>query len=244
MALPAELVLDRFLRVRDELRDRVRDGRERREREGGRSGRLKSRLLDGGMLWAAWLRAPRRVGAVLPSSVPLAAAMAAQVPPGPGLIVELGGGTGSITEGLLAAGIAAAGLIVVERDPLLARRLRQRFPDAQVLCGDACRLPELLAAQGITGPVKAVVSSLPMLAMTPPQRARLMRGVGRVLQPGGTMVQYTYGIRCPVPERTLVRSRVQAQRAARVWRNVPPAFVWRFESGEVFPPTLERTATP
>ena len=83
-----------------------------------------------------------------------------------------------------------------------------------------------------------------MLAMTPPQRARLMRGVGRVLQPGGTMVQYTYGIRCPVPERTLVRSRVQAQRAARVWRNVPPAFVWRFESGEAFSPTLEGTATP
>ena len=246
MAIPAELVLDRFLRVRDELRDRVRDGRERRERERerGRSARLRSRLLDGGMLWAAWLRAPRRVGAVLPSSVPLAAAMAAQVPPGPGLIVELGGGTGSITEGLLAAGIPAAGLIVVERDPLLARRLRQRFPDAQVVCGDACRLPELLAAQGIAAPVKAVVSSLPMLAMTPSQRARLMRGVGRILQPGGTMVQYTYGIRCPVPARTLARSRVQAQRAARVWRNVPPAFVWRFESGAAFSPRLEGTAAP
>jgi phosphatidylethanolamine/phosphatidyl-N-methylethanolamine N-methyltransferase len=244
MAIPAELVLDRFLRVRDEVRDRVRDGRERRDRDGARPGRLRTRLLDGGMLWAAWLRAPRRVGAVLPSSAPLASAMAAQVPAGPGLIVELGGGTGSITAGLLAAGIPAAGLIVVERDPLLVRRLRQRFPDAQVLCGDACRLPELLAAQGIAGPVKAVVSSLPMLAMTPPQRARLMRGVGRVLQPGGTMVQYTYGIRCPVPERTLVRSRVQARRAARVWRNVPPAFVWRFESGEGFSARLERPATP
>ena len=83
-----------------------------------------------------------------------------------------------------------------------------------------------------------------MLAMTPAQRARLMRGVGRVLEPGGTMVQYTYGIRCPVPARTLARARVHAQRAARVWRNVPPAFVWRFESGTAFAPRLEGTAAP
>jgi phospholipid N-methyltransferase len=78
--------------------------------------------------------------------------------------------------------------------------------------------------------VKADVSSLPLLAMMPLQLARLMHGVRRVLMDHGAMVQYTYGIRCPVPARTLARDNVQAQRNGKVWRNMPPASVWRFEA--------------
>ncbi len=198
---------------------------------GGRSPGVRRKLLDNGMLWIAWLRAPRHVGAVAPSGIRLAAAMAAQVPAGDGLVIELGGGTGSITAGLLHAGIPGEQLVIVERDPLLARRLRSRFPGCRVLCGDACRLPELLDGNGIRGPFKAVVSSLPLLAMAPVDRARVMRGARRLLAGGGTMIQYTYGIGCPVPARTLARSNVRAQRIARVWRNLPPASVWRFDSG-------------
>jgi phosphatidylethanolamine/phosphatidyl-N-methylethanolamine N-methyltransferase len=193
---------------------------------------VRARLLEGGMLWAAWLRAPRHVGAVAPSGMRLSAAMARQVPAGMGLVVELGGGTGSITEGLLHAGIPPRELVVVERDPRLARRLQQRFPDCRVLCGDACRLPELLATHGIADPVKAVVSSLPLLAMAPVHRARLIRGVRRLIRGRGLMIQYTYGIRCPVPARTLARGRVRARRIARVWKNLPPASVWRFEADD------------
>lgn len=188
-------------------------------------------MLDNGMLWFAWLRAPRRVGALAPSGIRLATAMAAGVPAGEGLVVELGGGTGSITAGLLHAGIAAGQLIVVERDPLLARRLCRRFPGCRVLCGDARRLPELLDRHDIRGPVKAVVSSLPLLAMAPVDRARVMRGARRLLGNRGIMIQYTYGIGCPVPARTLAHGKVRAQRIARIWRNLPPASVWRFDSG-------------
>ena len=209
---------------------------------GTRRAGARSRLIDGGMLWVAWLRSPRRVGAVMPSGMPLAAAMAAQVPRGEGLVVELGGGTGSITAGLLHAGIRPEELVVVERD----RRLRHRFPACRVLCGDACRLADLLDEHGIDAPVKTVVSSLPMLSMTPLQRLRLMRGVGRVLRAGGTMVQYTYGLGCPVPARTLARGRVEARRIARVWRNLPPASVWRFERrcAEVEPVAAEDAGPP
>ncbi len=191
---------------------------------------LRRRLSDGGMLWSAWLRAPRRVGALAPSGMALASAMAREVPGGAGLVVELGGGTGSITEGLLCAGLDPRQLIIVERDALLARCLRRRFPDCRVLCGDACRLPRLLADHDVDQPVKAVVSSLPLLAMTPVQRARLMYGIGKVLEDGATMVQYTYGLRCPLPRRTLSRGNVLARRAARVWRNLPPAAIWCFDA--------------
>jgi phosphatidylethanolamine/phosphatidyl-N-methylethanolamine N-methyltransferase len=205
----------------------------------GREANLRSRLVDGGMLWGAWLRAPRHVGAVMPSGMRLALAMAREVPSGDGLVVELGGGTGSITSGLLGAGIRPATLVVVERDPVLARRLRRRFPECRVLCGDACRLPQLLADHAVDEPVKAVVSSLPLLAMSPAQRARLMHGVRKLLRHQGTMVQYTYGMRCPMPARTLLRANVRARRMARIWRNVPPASVWRFEPGGILDASAE-----
>ena len=210
-----------------------------------REPKVRARLADGGMLWAAWLRAPRQVGALIPSGMRLASVMAAEVPDGEGLVVELGGGTGSITAGLLGAGILADELVVVERDPLLARWLRRRFPDSRVLCADACRLPQLLASHGIGQAVKAVVSSLPLLSMSPMNRSRLMQGVCTVLRQQGAMVQYTYGIRCPVPARTLMRGDVRARRIARVWRNVPPASVWRFEPGRLLnslPETLIEAA--
>lgn len=46
---------------------------------------------------SAWLRNPMQTGALLPSGSGLARAMAAQVVPGPGMVVELGTGTGVIT---------------------------------------------------------------------------------------------------------------------------------------------------
>lgn len=169
------------------------------------------------------------MGALLPSGAHLAGAMAREVPPGDGWVIELGGGTGSITAGLLAAGVDPTRLVVVERDPRLAGCLRTRFPDCVVVCGDARRLPQLLGELGIDGPVKAVVSSLPLLSMAPASRARVMQAVSRVLNGSGTMVQFTYGVHCPVPDRTLERVGARALRTARIWRNLPPASIWRIE---------------
>src|SRR5512145_1917528 len=67
----------------------------------------------------AWLKSPLRVGAIAPSGDRLARAMAQVVPRRSALpVVELGGGTGSITAALLRR-IPAERLIVVERDPEL-----------------------------------------------------------------------------------------------------------------------------
>jgi phosphatidylethanolamine/phosphatidyl-N-methylethanolamine N-methyltransferase len=192
---------------------------------------VRSRLREGKLLWGAWLRAPRRVGAVLPSGEQLAGVMAREVPIGCGPVVELGGGTGSITAALLQAGVPPGALVVVERDPRLAAGLRLRFPQCQVLCGDALRLRELLHRHGVWEPVAAVVSSLPLLAMPAADRARLLRQVSRLIGGRGAMIQFTYGPRCPVSARTLTKGNVKAWRIARVWRNLPPASVWRFEPG-------------
>jgi phosphatidylethanolamine/phosphatidyl-N-methylethanolamine N-methyltransferase len=175
-----------------------------------------------------WLKAPHRIGALAPSSRYLAEAMARQVDIRQArLVVELGGGTGSITRALLAAGVAPEKLIVVERDERLHLLLADRFPGLRVLRGDAAQLVQLLRPLGITS-ASAIVSSLPLLSMPKRLRHRIVEQSFTLLGERGSLVQFTYGLASPLPAREFA---VSGRVAARVWRNLPPAFVWRFQRG-------------
>ena len=59
-------------------------------------------------------------------------------------VVELGGGTGVISRALLAGGVPAERLAVVEIVPSMASHLRAILPGVEVIAGDARALPELL----------------------------------------------------------------------------------------------------
>src|SRR5258707_12655085 len=78
-----------------------------------------------------WWRRPFAMGAVVPSGRLLAEAMARttlSVMAGrDGHVIELGAGTGEVTKALLAVGIAAERLALVERDQELAAFLRRHF---------------------------------------------------------------------------------------------------------------------
>jgi phosphatidylethanolamine/phosphatidyl-N-methylethanolamine N-methyltransferase len=178
------------------------------------------------LFFGRWIKAPHRIGALAPSSRYLGQAMARQIDIRQArLVVELGGGTGSITRALLAAGLPPEKLIVVERDERLHRLLAERFPTLRVLQGDAAQLVALLRPLGITS-VSAIVSSLPLLSMPKRLRHRIVDQSFALLGARGNLVQFTYGIASPLPARDFgVCGRV----VARVWRNLPPAFVWRFE---------------
>jgi phosphatidylethanolamine/phosphatidyl-N-methylethanolamine N-methyltransferase len=176
-----------------------------------------------------WLKAPHRIGALAPSSRYLARAMARQVDlRHAGFVVELGGGTGSITRALLAAGLAPERLIIVERDDRLHRLLVERFPEVRVLCGDAAHLVALLRPLGIKR-VAAVVSSLPLLSMPKRLRHRIVEQCFALLDDHGSLVQFSYGLTSPLPAREFS---VSGKLEDRVWRNFPPAAVWRFERPE------------
>lgn len=174
---------------------------------------------------ASWLKAPHRMGAVMPSGRALARAMAREVDiGGGGCVIELGGGTGSITRALLERGLPPERLVVVERDSKLAALLRKRFPGVKVVRGDATNLVALLRPLGIDG-ADAVVSSLPLLSMPKPVRRRIVEEAFAFLGEDGPLVQFTYGMASPLaaPELGLA-----AEVADRVWVNFPPAAVWRF----------------
>ncbi|MDH4047120.1 MAG: methyltransferase domain-containing protein [Gammaproteobacteria bacterium] len=193
---------------------------------------VRNTLVDGWSLGAALLRSPREVGAILPSGRFLADAMAREIAHGDGLVVELGGGTGSITAGLLRAGIASNKLVIIERDPQLCGRLRRRFPACTIVRGDARELQALLQHSGIADPVKAVVSALPILTMNRDDQDSFLREALRTGS-GGPLIQFTYGLRCPVPAELLARHGAAAKRRTWIWQNLPPASVWRIEQTQV-----------
>lgn len=174
------------------------------------------------LLFKLWLKNPRKIGAVAVSSSELAGAMARQVPRGPGYVVELGGGTGSVTKALLRAGTPPEKLIVVERDPTLHKLLQERYPQVKVLLGDAGRLQSLLKREGIDH-VKAIVSSLPLVSMKRTTQYRITAEAFNVLQPGAPLIQFTYSLFSPIPRR---RHGVHGQIGDRVLQNLPPASVW------------------
>src|SRR5476649_1383072 len=81
---------------------------------------------------------PKNIGAIMPSSRALGRAIAAQMDPArPGPVLELGPGTGVITEALLERGVAAERLTLVEYDAEMAACLARRFQGVTVIQGDA-----------------------------------------------------------------------------------------------------------
>lgn len=172
-----------------------------------------------------WLKDPLKIGAIAPSGRDLAMAMARLVPAdSQDPVIELGGGTGSITEALLDAGIAPARLYVVERDEELHDLLVRRFPQTNILLGDAAELTTLLRPLGITR-AAAVVSGLPLLAMRDTVRDRIVEESFALLGSGAPFIQFTYGLASPIPRRKLG---VVGEVKSRVLNNLPPASVWLY----------------
>jgi len=170
----------------------------------------------------AWLRSPLKVGAIAPSGPRLARAVVRLVPRRSTLpVVELGAGTGAVTQAL-ADRLPPERLVIVERDPELCRLLRRRYPQLTVVQGDARQLRRHLLALNVER-VAAVVSGLPLVAIPKRVQREILDQSFAVLEPGGPFIQFTYSLFSPLPRREFGLS---GRPVARVLQNVPPASIW------------------
>ena len=171
----------------------------------------------------SWIEKPLSIGAVTPSGRVLARAMAAYVDPAAvGPVIELGPGTGPITEALVAQGIDPSRLVLVEFDPTFCRLLRERYPAATVVQGDAYSLKGLLAGL-LREPAAAIVSGLPLFTKPLKIRLKLLYEALALMAPGAPFVQFTYATVAPIPKAL---DRVRAEASERIWMNIPPARIW------------------
>ncbi len=182
---------------------------------------------DGVKFISSWLKNPKNVGAVAPSGPVLSRTMAAIVEPSvEGPIVELGPGTGPVTAALIERGIDPARLVLVEYDEKFCETLRKKYPQVKVVQGDAFALDQALRGHA-SGPLAAIVSSLPLLNFSPAQRQALIAASMKLLRPRAPFIQFTYGANSPLPVESQL---YETSASKRIWRNLPPARVWTYRA--------------
>src|SRR6201997_2264861 len=105
------------------------------------------RLDDEVRFLRSWIEKPLHMGAVMPSGKLLARTMAQYVDvdvDSTAPVVELGPGTGAITNALIERGVDQKRLVLVEYDPGFCALLRDRYPQAKGVQADAYRLRDSL----------------------------------------------------------------------------------------------------
>ena len=186
------------------------------------------RLDDEVRFLRSWIEKPLHMGAVMPSGRLLARTMAQYVDPqGEGPVVELGPGTGAITNALIEHGVDQKRLVLVEYNPGFCALLRERYPHAKVVQGDAYKLRDSLW-EVLKTPASAVVSGLPLVTKPMLTRLKLIRDAFVALDPGAPFIQFTYSVVPPIPKSL---PGVSTEASERIWMNLPPARVWVYRKG-------------
>lgn len=170
-----------------------------------------------------WIDQPKSIGAVLPTSASTAKKMASLISEGcTGPVLELGPGTGVITQAILDRGVVPENLYSVEYSQSFLPGLRRSFPGVRFLHGDAFDLNAVLPNMG-DQKFDAILSGIPLLNFPQEYRVKLLEDLLDRLNPGRPVVQFSYGPRSPIPPNF---STYTVEPLDWMMRNVPPARLW------------------
>ena len=176
------------------------------------------------MFFKRWLANPLQMGSIVPSSATLCQHIVRQtLLEKEELVLELGAGTGVVSRALLAAGIAASRLCVVEIVPDMADHFRQALPGVTIIEGDARRLQDLIP-RGWHGRIGTVVCGIPLVLLPKPKQRRFIDAM-EVVAPGRGFLHYSYCVTSPLPAR---HHGLVGKREEWTPLNFPPASVWRY----------------
>jgi phospholipid N-methyltransferase len=145
------------------------------------------------------------------------------------VVVELGAGTGPMTEEILRVRPHGP-FVALEPNPTLAALLRQRFPGVRVDERKAQDLVTVLRELG-WGKVDRVVSSLPFAIWPDRLQQEVFDGILAAMAPHSRFVTFGYAHARPLPAArrlwaTLHERFSEVATTRIVWRNLPPALVY------------------
>ena len=168
---------------------------------------------------------PKTIGAIAPTSARTAAKMASVIRPQSGLpVLELGPGTGVITKAILDTGVKPENIVSVEYSASFIPGLRHRYPGVKFVHGDAFKISQIAQEHGIDK-FDCVISGLPLLNFPLSLRVRLVVAALELVEDNRPMVQFSYGPRSPVPQRS---RHFTVNHLETVLRNIPPARIWAY----------------
>lgn len=201
--------------------------------------RLRTRALAYGVMPAlaspVWLHFrrflahPFRVKAFFPASKAWGELIASRVTRRDGeFVVELGAGTGAVTRALMASGVPAHQLLVVEIDREMADFLRVSFPAVRVIEGDAFAIADAVPAN-IIGKAGTVICGIAVATLPIEKQRELIAGIQSLMVKGGRLIVFGFLPFPPLPAEQLALKRVGV---ALTLRNFPIGFVWTYEISE------------
>ena len=183
-------------------------------------------------MFVQFLRHPVSTGTIVPSSRWLCRALTENV----GLeqarcVAELGPGTGAVTRQIAASLKPDAFFFAVELNEELVERLKGENPSLTFVHGSAENLVSILADLGQSS-ADVIISSLPWACFPDALQDRILDAVFSSLRPGGHFLTYAYlqGILIPCARRFRKKLRERFGKtdfSSVVWRNLPPAFLYR-----------------
>lgn len=172
-----------------------------------------------------WATNPKTTGSIVPTGTKLAKSMVSNIRTNSGLpVLELGPGTGAITQAILDHGVKAEKIYALEYSEKFLGKLAHDFPGVNFIHGDAFDLDASLADVNVDK-FDAVISALPLLNFPKTARIALIESLLDRLPPGRPVVQFSYGAISPVLAK---RGSFTAEHHDWVMRNVPPARVWLY----------------
>lgn len=180
----------------------------------------------------AFLRRPARVGSVTPSSRSLArAAVAGCELATANTVVELGPGTGVFTREILRHIGPSALFVALELDGEHALEIGRKFPGVHVYHDSAENIRQALLKHG-RKKADCVISALPWGTMGFKLQDRVLKSIFSSLRHQGVFTTFAYAQTLLLPTGRHFRKRLETYFAEVtlspiVWRNLPPAFVYR-----------------
>jgi phosphatidylethanolamine/phosphatidyl-N-methylethanolamine N-methyltransferase len=176
----------------------------------------------------AFLKNPLKVGAIAPSSPELAAEMLEGIQPNDeNIVLELGVGTGAITKYLAQVIPNGNSYLGIELDGDLVRTLNRRFPELNIVCGNASDAYSIHARSGL-GKVRFVVCCLPFVSLPKEVADSVLAEIERFMDEGCVfrIIQNAHGYYLPPRKlREYLKDRYgRSQRSPLVMKNLPPAY--------------------
>jgi phospholipid N-methyltransferase len=187
---------------------------------------LKSTILG------QFIRNPRSIGALCPSSAQLSKTITSEIEIEKAKsVVELGPGTGAITNSILKSIAPETNFFAVELNHNILAAFQKRFPKTKVYHESASNLHLLLEQEGLEY-VDVIVSGLPWAAFPDNLQNEIMQSVINSLRPGGVFTTFAYlqGTLLPTGQKfkkKLDRYFTTVSKSPVVWCNFPPAFCYR-----------------
>ncbi len=180
------------------------------------------------LFFKEFLRSPFTVGSICPSSTLLTKQLVTAIPAHcQGMIIDLGAGTGIVTEQLLTCGYPETKVVAIEKSSELASVISRRWPKIQVINNDAASALSDLYKTGTHLPVDAIISSLPLRVLPAASVCEIMNGVCKLISDDGCLIQYSYAVWMKFP---LQDYGLHPDGSTFVLGNLPPAKVERYRA--------------